>query len=63
MDEARAFIAAWRSTDRDLALRRYRCPARALPRPPIPALFPPEAAYIRDADAKPQEKFRVARVP
>jgi tRNA threonylcarbamoyl adenosine modification protein YeaZ len=24
--------------------------------------FPPEAAYIRDADAKPQEKFRVARV-
>jgi tRNA threonylcarbamoyl adenosine modification protein YeaZ len=28
-----------------------------------PALYPPEAAYIRDADAKPQEKFRVARVP
>lgn len=27
-----------------------------------PALYPPEAAYIRDADAKPQEKFRVARV-
>ncbi|WP_423065640.1 tRNA (adenosine(37)-N6)-threonylcarbamoyltransferase complex dimerization subunit type 1 TsaB [Devosia sp. CN2-171] len=27
-----------------------------------PANFPPEAAYIRDADAKPQEKFRVARV-
>lgn len=26
-----------------------------------PAVFPPEAAYIRDADAKPQEKFRVAR--
>jgi tRNA threonylcarbamoyladenosine biosynthesis protein TsaB len=26
-----------------------------------PALYPPEAAYIRDADAKPQEKFRVAR--
>jgi tRNA threonylcarbamoyladenosine biosynthesis protein TsaB len=26
-----------------------------------PALFPPEAAYVRDADAKPQEKFRVAR--
>ncbi|MEO8758679.1 MAG: tRNA (adenosine(37)-N6)-threonylcarbamoyltransferase complex dimerization subunit type 1 TsaB [Devosia sp.] len=26
------------------------------------ALYPPEAAYIRDADAKPQEKFRVARV-
>jgi tRNA threonylcarbamoyl adenosine modification protein YeaZ len=28
-----------------------------------PALYPPEAAYIRDADAKPQEKFRVAKVP
>ena len=27
-----------------------------------PGLYPPEAAYIRDADAKPQEKFRVARV-
>ncbi len=27
-----------------------------------PARYPPEAAYIRDADAKPQEKFRVARV-
>ena len=22
---------------------------------------PPEATYVRDADAKPQEKFRVAR--
>ena len=28
-----------------------------------PKLYPPEAAYIRDADAKPQEKFRVAKVP
>jgi tRNA threonylcarbamoyladenosine biosynthesis protein TsaB len=28
-----------------------------------PALYPPDATYIRDADAKPQEKFRVARVP
>lgn len=27
-----------------------------------PVLYPPEAAYIRDADAKPQEKFRVARL-
>ena len=27
-----------------------------------PADYPPEAAYIRDADAKPQDKFRVARV-
>ena len=26
-----------------------------------PALYPPEPNYIRDADAKPQEKFRVAR--
>jgi tRNA threonylcarbamoyladenosine biosynthesis protein TsaB len=28
-----------------------------------PADHPPEAAYIRDADAKPQEKFRIAKVP
>jgi tRNA threonylcarbamoyl adenosine modification protein YeaZ len=28
-----------------------------------PALYPPEATYIREADAKPQEKFRIARVP
>jgi tRNA threonylcarbamoyl adenosine modification protein YeaZ len=28
-----------------------------------PEQFPPEAAYIRGADAKPQEKFRVAKVP
>jgi tRNA threonylcarbamoyl adenosine modification protein YeaZ len=28
-----------------------------------PARFPPHAAYIRDADAKPQDRFRVARVP
>jgi tRNA threonylcarbamoyl adenosine modification protein YeaZ len=27
-----------------------------------PDSYPPEAAYIRDADAKPQQKFRVARV-
>lgn len=26
-----------------------------------PALYPPEAAYVRDADAKPQDRFRVAR--
>lgn len=26
-----------------------------------PALWPPHAAYIRDADAKPQDRFRVAR--
>ncbi len=28
-----------------------------------PELFPPAAAYVRDADAKPQEKFAVARTP
>jgi tRNA threonylcarbamoyladenosine biosynthesis protein TsaB len=28
-----------------------------------PAAFPPDAAYIRGADAKPQEKFRIARTP
>jgi tRNA threonylcarbamoyladenosine biosynthesis protein TsaB len=27
-----------------------------------PTAFPPDAAYVRDADAKPQEKFRIARV-
>lgn len=26
-----------------------------------PAQYPPDAAYVRDADAKPQQKFRVAR--
>jgi tRNA threonylcarbamoyladenosine biosynthesis protein TsaB len=26
-----------------------------------PAAYPPDAAYVRDADAKPQQKFRVAR--
>jgi tRNA threonylcarbamoyladenosine biosynthesis protein TsaB len=28
-----------------------------------PKLYPPEASYVRGADAKPQEKFRIARVP
>jgi len=27
-----------------------------------PAEFPPDAAYIRDADAKPQDKARIARI-
>jgi tRNA threonylcarbamoyladenosine biosynthesis protein TsaB len=27
-----------------------------------PSDYPPEAAYIRDADAKPQEKFRIPKV-
>ena len=26
-----------------------------------PVAFPPDAAYVRDADAKPQDKFRIAR--
>ena len=26
-----------------------------------PKAFPPDAAYVRDADAKPQDKFRIAR--
>jgi len=26
-----------------------------------PALYPPDAAYVRDADAKPQHHFAVAR--
>jgi tRNA threonylcarbamoyladenosine biosynthesis protein TsaB len=26
-----------------------------------PAAYPPEATYVRDADARPQEKFKVAR--
>jgi tRNA threonylcarbamoyladenosine biosynthesis protein TsaB len=28
-----------------------------------PVHYPPDAAYIRNADAKPQQKFRVARAP
>jgi tRNA threonylcarbamoyladenosine biosynthesis protein TsaB len=27
-----------------------------------PALYPPEASYVRSADAKPQDKYRVARL-
>ena len=60
MDEARALGPAGR---RDIitsplvdiaALARFAATAD-------PALYPPEATYIRDADAKPQEKFRVAQ--
>jgi tRNA threonylcarbamoyl adenosine modification protein YeaZ len=60
----------------DEALRRVPVGAETLTSPYIdvaalarfaatadPALYPPEATYIRDADAKPQQKFRVARVP
>lgn len=28
-----------------------------------PALFPPDACYVRGADAKPQDRFRIPRVP
>ena len=38
-----------------LALARFAATAD-------PARYPPEACYVRDADAKPQERFRVARV-
>lgn len=37
------------------ALARYAATAD-------PARHPPEAAYVRGADAKPQEKFRIARI-
>ena len=59
MDEARASIppdiALMTSPLADIAsVARFAATAE-------PARYPPEAAYIRDADAKPQEKFRVAR--
>lgn len=61
MDEARALIphdaTIITSPFVDIAaLARFAATAD-------PALYPPEATYIRDADAKPQEKFRVARLP
>jgi len=60
MDEARALVppgaAIITSPFVDIAaLARFAATADL-------ALFPPEASYIRGADAKPQEKFRVARV-
>jgi len=60
MDEARALVppgaAIITSPFVDIAaLARFAATAD-------PALFAPEASYIRGADAKPQEKFRVARV-
>ena len=59
MDEARRLVPAGADRSRrpfvDIAaLARFAATAD-------PARFPPDAAYIRDADAKPQEKFRVAR--
>jgi tRNA threonylcarbamoyladenosine biosynthesis protein TsaB len=59
MDDARASIAPGTSLITSplvdiAALARFAATAD-------PALYPPEASYIRDADAKPQEKFRVAR--
>jgi tRNA threonylcarbamoyladenosine biosynthesis protein TsaB len=61
MDDARARVPRGAETHTtpfvDIgALARFAATAR-------PDLYPPEAAYIRDADAKPQEKFRIARVP
>jgi tRNA threonylcarbamoyl adenosine modification protein YeaZ len=60
MDEARALVppgaAIITSPFVDVAaLARFAVTAD-------PALFPPEASYIRGADAKPQERFRVARI-
>jgi tRNA threonylcarbamoyladenosine biosynthesis protein TsaB len=59
MDEARARIASGMQLITSplvdiAAVARFAANAD-------PALYPPEAAYIRDADAKPQDKFRVAR--
>jgi tRNA threonylcarbamoyladenosine biosynthesis protein TsaB len=61
MDEARKLIPPNTATLTSplvdiVALARFAATAD-------PTLYPPEAAYIRDADAKPQEKFRVAKVP
>jgi tRNA threonylcarbamoyl adenosine modification protein YeaZ len=61
MDEARRFVppgaAIITSPLVDIAaLARFAVSAD-------PAAYPPEAAYIRNADAKPQEKFRIARAP
>lgn len=60
MDDARSSIPAGANVLTNpfidvLALARFAAGAD-------PAAFPPDAAYIRSADAKPQEKFRVARV-
>jgi tRNA threonylcarbamoyladenosine biosynthesis protein TsaB len=61
MDEARRLVPTNAATITSplvdiAALARFAATAEA-------ADYPPEAAYIRDADAKPQEKFRIARVP
>ena len=45
-------------------IREWQVPIEALARfaaTADPAAFPPDPSYLRDADAKPQEKFRVAR--
>lgn len=59
MAEARARISAGASLIEDpfVDIARLATFAAHLD----PALYPPEAAYVRDADAKPQAKFRVAR--
>lgn len=59
MAKARARIEAGVSLIEDAFVDIARLATFAAPLDP--ALFPPEAAYMRDADAKPQEKFRVAR--
>lgn len=59
MAEARARIAAGASVIEDPFVDIARLAAFAAHLDP--ALYPPDAAYVRGADAKPQEKFRVAR--
>ncbi len=61
MDEARKLVPQGAMTITSplvdiAALARFAAGAE-------PAEYPPEASYVRDADAKPQGKFRIPRVP
>ena len=60
LPEARARVPAAATLVAAPSSTSARWPLRPFCRP---AAYPPEAAYLRDADARPQEKFRVARVP
>ena len=60
MAEARAAIAPG---DRDIGSDRVDMAALArFAATADPALYPPEAGYVRSADAKPQDRHRVARL-
>lgn len=59
MDEARRRVPAGARVVTDAVPSIARLAAFAAGADP--SSFPPDAAYIRDADAKPQEKFRIAR--